>query len=79
MTLLEGSPGTTYTVLGLELPIRLERRLEALGLLEGAAVDVLRKKRHGAMIVTVRGTRFAMGMDIARHITVEERRDSLGK
>lgn len=72
MTLQEGRPGTQYTVKGLELPIRLERRLEALGLIEGSAVTVLRKKNRGAMIVTVRGTRFAMGQDISAHITVAE-------
>ena len=39
---------------------------------EGSAVLVLRKKRRGAMIITVRGTRFAVGLDIARHISVRE-------
>lgn len=72
MTLQEGLPGTQYTVKKLELPIRLERRLEALGLIEGSAVTVLRKKKKGAMIVTVRGTRFAMGHDISTHIMVPE-------
>ena len=78
MTLHEGEPGTQYTVRGLQLPIRLERRLEALGLMEGSLITVLRKKKRGAMIVTVRGTRFAMGRDISEHISVSERGASHG-
>ena len=72
MTLLEGSPLSVYRVANLELPLELSRRLEALGMISGSQVRVLRKKRRGAMIITVRGTRFAVGMDIARHITVKE-------
>lgn len=70
MTLYEATPGMPYQVEQLQLPMKLERRLEALGLIEGSVIEVLRKKRHGAMIVTVRGTRFAMGYDIATKITV---------
>lgn len=72
MTLQEGTPGSSYTVEKLELPMNLERRLEALGLIEGSKIAVLRKKRHGAMIITVRGTRFAVGLGISQHITVKE-------
>lgn len=70
MTLQEGIPGGQYAVEGLDLPMGLERRLEALGLIEGSTVAVLRKKRHGAMIIKVRGTRFAVGWGISRHIRV---------
>lgn len=72
MTLSEAAPGGTYQVAGLDLPLELSRRLEALGMIEGSGVKVLRKKRHGAMIITVRGTRFALGLDISRHISVRE-------
>ncbi len=72
MTLQEGNSGSRYTVEKLELPVKLERRLESLGLIEGSEIAVLRKKRRGAMIVTVRGTRFAVGYDIATHIQVKE-------
>ena len=63
----------TYRVLevtGLALPI--ERRLEALGLTEGTSITVLNKKTKGAMIVKVRGTRFAVGRNIAAGIFIEE-------
>lgn len=79
MTLQEGNAGESYIVEQLELPVKLERRLEALGLIEGSQVAVLRKKRRGAMIVTVRGTRFAVGLGISTHIQVTEGRDSYGK
>lgn len=71
MTLLEGLPGSVYRVVDLDLPPELSRRLEALGLIEDSQVKVLRKKRRGAMVITVRGTRFAVGMEIARHITIK--------
>lgn len=70
MTLSEAAPGREYRVAGLDLTAELSRRLEALGMIEGSGVRVLRKKRRGAMIITVRGTRFAVGPDIARHISV---------
>ena len=72
MTLQETDAGVGYRVKALSLPVELERRLEALGLIEGAQIFVLRKKRKGAMIVKVRGTRFAVGYGISSHITVEK-------
>ena len=57
-------------VKGLDLPVELERRLEALGLIEGSTISILRKKRRGAMIIKVRGTRFAVGWGISSHIGV---------
>lgn len=80
MTLQEGNGGSRYKVRKLDLPVELERRLEALGLIEGTTVMVLRKKRRGAMIIKVRGTRFAVGWGISTHITVEpqERRENHG-
>ena len=70
MTLQEGTAGNRYRVTDLHLPVQLERRLEALGLLEGSTVWVRRKKRRGAMISKVRGTRFAVGAGISTHIGV---------
>ena len=54
---------------------RLLRRLEALGILEGTRVHVLNRKRNGATIIKVRGSRWALGNDIARGIEVEETKD----
>ena len=71
MTLQEGAAGSQYQVEEMDLPVGLERRLEALGLMEGSVVSVLRKKRRGAMIIKVRGTRFAVGGGISTHIRVK--------
>ena len=54
---------------------RLLRRLEALGMLEGTRVHVLNRKRNGATIIKVRGSRWALGNDIAQGIEVEETKD----
>lgn len=70
MTLQEGNEGSRYLVKKMELPVGLERRLEALGLIEGSQVSVLRKKRRGAMVIKVRGTRFAVGYGISSRIEV---------
>lgn len=70
MTLQQGKAGSQYLVKDLDLPVELERRLEALGLIEGTTISILRKKRHGAMIIKVRGTRFAVGLGISTHIGV---------
>lgn len=63
----------TYQVVdvsGLELPV--ERRLEALGLTEGTNITVLNRKKRGAIIVKVRGTRFAIGQHIAAGIRIKK-------
>ncbi|MBE6112426.1 MAG: ferrous iron transport protein A [Peptococcaceae bacterium] len=73
MNLNDSNIHKTYRVVevsGLELPV--ERRLEALGLTEGTSVTILNKKNRGAVIVKVRGTRFAVGQNIAAGIRIEE-------
>ena len=54
---------------------KILRRLEALGILEGTRVRVLNRKRNGAIIIKVRGSRWALGNDIAQGIEVEELTD----
>ncbi len=72
MKLHEGAVNRTYRVVaieGLELPV--ERRLEAVGLTNGTMITILNKKKKGAVIVNVRGTRFAVGYHIAQGIEIE--------
>jgi len=71
MNLKEGRNNHTYEVKAIELELNLERRLEALGLTEGAKITVLNNDKKGALTVKFRGTRFALGRRIAEHITVE--------
>ncbi|MBR4945242.1 MAG: ferrous iron transport protein A [Peptococcaceae bacterium] len=73
MNLNDSRVNATYRVVdvvGLELPV--ERRLEALGLTGGTSINVLNKKNKGAVIVKVRGSRFAVGYNIAAGILIEE-------
>ena len=72
MTLKMGKNQHTYIVRSIQLELSLERRLEALGLTEGAPITVLNNDKKGAMAVRFRGTRFALGKRIADHIEVEE-------
>ena len=72
MRLIEGQMGQSYIVESMELPLQTGRRLEALGMTEGTSVDVLNRKKKGALIIKVRGTRFAIGKSIAAHITIRE-------
>ncbi len=72
MKLYEGQKGSTLQVLSMDLPLQTERRLEVLGMLEGTRITVVNRKKKGAMIIKIRGTRFAVGENITEHIEVEE-------
>lgn len=72
MTLLETKKSTFYLVQSIRQEEQVLRRLEALGILEGTKIEVLNRKNNGAVIIKVRGTRWALGRDIARGIEVEE-------
>lgn len=75
MTLSEGVPGKTYRVECIRLNEKAGRRLEALGLIHGTRVEVLNKKKRGAMIFRARGTRLAVGKEISMGIYVKEDED----
>lgn len=72
MKLYEGQKGSTLQVVHMDLPLQTERRLEVLGMLEGTRITVVNRKRKGAMIIKIRGTRFAMGQSITEHVEVKE-------
>lgn len=72
MFLSDGKVGNSYKVQKMTLPVEIERRLEALGMTTGAAVSVLNSKAKGILIIKLRGTRFALGRNIAKNILVRE-------
>lgn len=72
MRLIEGRTEQSYEVEELFLPLETERRLEALGLTCRTRVNILGKKKHGAMIINIRGTRFALGRALVEQIEVRE-------
>lgn len=75
MTLLEGKIGQEYQVTGLDLEENIMRRLESLGIFEGTRIRILNKKKEGAVIIKVRGTRWALGREMADGISAKERLD----
>lgn len=72
MTLKDGKIGSCYKVTALEMEGNLLRRLQALGLTVGTTVKVLNYKKKGAVIFSVRGTRLAVGKQIAENIEIQE-------
>ena len=75
MTLYEGEKGCAYKVRNMRMEESLMRRLQALGLNEGTSIRVLNRKRRGALILYVRGTRLAVGEHISAHIEVDPEED----
>lgn len=72
MTLFEGKTGKPYQVSGLYVEDATTRRLEALGLNDGTIIHILTRKKNGALIIKVRGTRLALGKHISMGIEVKE-------
>ena len=57
-----------YRITSVQEQEKIQRRLEALGILEGTKVVVLNRKRNGSTIIKVRGSRWALGNEIAEGI-----------
>ncbi len=72
MSLFDGTKGNSYEIKGLYVEEGITRRLQALGLNDGTVITVLNRKKNGALIIRVRGTRLAVGRHISRGIEVEE-------
>ena len=72
MNVSQAQKGRTYLVKKVKLEGNIERRLEMLGMTDQVKLMVLNKKNQGAVIIKVRGTRFAIGKEIADAIEIEE-------
>ena len=70
MTLFEAQKGSEYIIDGLFVEEAVTRRLQALGLNDGTSVKVLNRKKKGALIIQVRGTRLALGKHLSSNIEV---------
>lgn len=73
MTLIEGRINQVYCIDKLLIDGNTSRRLQSLGLINGTDIKVVNKKRNGAIIFKARGTRLAVGKDIASKIVITER------
>lgn len=74
MTLYEAQKGASYLIEGLYVEPAITRRLQALGLNDGTTVNVLNRKKHGALIIQVRGTRLALGKHISSNIEISAKK-----
>lgn len=72
MTLFEGVKDKSYEIKELFVEESITRRLHALGLNDGTIVTILNRKKNGALIMKVRGTRLAVGKHISSGIEVKE-------
>lgn len=72
MNVSQAQKGRTYLVKKVNLEGNIERRLEMIGMTDQVKLMVLNKKNQGAVIIKVRGTRFAIGKEIADAIEIEE-------
>ncbi|MBP5529815.1 MAG: ferrous iron transport protein A [Lachnospiraceae bacterium] len=72
ISLWEAELKKEYTVENIFIENPVSRRLEALGINEGTPVSVLTRKKSGAQIVKIRGTRLALGRHITSNIEVKE-------
>lgn len=70
MILAKGKIGHLYTVEEIHLEANLMRRLQMLGLTQGTSVELLNRKSNGSVIFKVRGTRFAIGSEVAEGIVI---------
>lgn len=72
MTLQESKKEQIYIVDDVTLEDKLMVRLQALGMIPGTQVGILNQKSNGSMMIKVRGTRFAIGKQIAAGVKVHE-------
>lgn len=72
MTLYEAEKEKQYVIEGVSSQENITRRLQALGLNDGTTIKVLNRKRRGALIIQVRGTRLALGKQISSGIHIRE-------
>ena len=74
MTLFDACEKEDYIIEGIFVEEEITRRLEALGFNEGTQINILTRKKNGAMIIKIRGTRKALGKNISTYIEVREKR-----
>lgn len=72
MTVKDGKIGCSYVIWNMSLEDQTAYRLQALGMTEGTKITILNNKRKGAVIFKVRGTRLAVGREIAQAIEIQE-------
>ena len=72
MLLKDVNTGQSGIVEHIDLPFQMERRLQALGMTRQTEISVVNRKGKGILIIKLRGTRFALGYQITKNITVRK-------
>lgn len=72
MTVSDSEIGKIYPVQEIRLDDKTKQRLEVIGMIGGSRIEIINRSRSGAVIVRVRGTRFALGKKIADNIIVAD-------
>ena len=70
MNLINGEKGSVYKIEKINLNKNVKRRLESIGMTENSTISILNKKKNGAVIIRIRGTRFAMGKIFAEGLQI---------
>ncbi len=70
MTLYDGVTSHKYTVEFIDLDARTKKRLQDMGITQGAVVKILSKLGTHAYILRIRGSRVALGHQITSKIKV---------
>jgi ferrous iron transport protein A len=78
MSLSEGMTGHVYEVIDMQVEASAMRRLEAMGMISGTQITILNRKKNGTTIFKVRGTRLAVGQNLAKGILVKEVSSDVG-
>lgn len=73
MTLDKGIIGKTYVVTSINLNEEITRRLQILGVTKNSKISIINAKKKGALIVRIRGTRYALGRQFAKGIETEDK------
>lgn len=70
MNLSQCEIGEIHRIVEIRLYDEVKRRFQMLGMTDGVDIEILNKKKNGAVIIKVRGTRFAIGKKFADGVVV---------
>lgn len=79
MKLIDGRPHRLYSIIKTALPPAMERQLAVLGMTTASPIQIIRRKKNGAMIIRTRGSRFAIGAGITANIEIRTENSPLDR
>jgi ferrous iron transport protein A len=76
LSLAEIKTGEHVTYVGIHAEKGVASRLTSLGFTPGVQIDMTQNYGRGPLLVTIRGTRIALGREEAKNISVEKEKSS---